>query len=176
MNYIIRKYWIDLFITSLVIVNYFVFHFFAPFFLDREIRIILFIFVLIIILFPLREFLVSNIFIDFNWDYLLDSEFHHFEFLARFFSLENLIYKITPELMIWLKVNECRLFILNSDKKSFIMYLYHKGKIENVQVIQKKRMFYITKFIRKYYNIIYKENLSLEAEEKRILDKFLFML
>ncbi len=172
MYYFIRKYWVNLLITFLVIINYLIFYYFASFFLEKEIRIIAFVVVLVIILFPLREFLVSNIFIDFNWDYLLDSEFHHFEFLARFFTLENFIYKITPELMIWLKVNECRLFILNTDKKSFIMYLYYKGKIQNIQIIQKKRIFYLMKLLRKNYSIIHNETLPLEIEEKKILQKF----
>ncbi|MFN3605247.1 MAG: hypothetical protein ACK4UJ_11120 [Leptonema sp. (in: bacteria)] len=171
-NFFIRKYWVNLFITTLIILNYLIFHFFLSSFLEKEISLSLFFFLVVLILFPLRELLLSYAFIDFNWDYLIDSEFHHFEFLAKFFTLENLIYRVTPELMIWLKITECRLFILNSDKKSYIMYLFNKGKVENVHLIPKRKIYYLTKIFKKYHNIITRKDNFLEIDERRIFEKF----
>lgn len=172
LKYFLQKKWIPIFITSFIIILYLIFHFIVVNFLERELTTLIFILILILVLFPLREFLTSFTLLDFNWDYLMDSEFHHFEFLAKFFTLENLIYRITPELMVWLKINECRLFILNSDKKNYIMYLYNRGKIENIHIIPKKKIFYLTKTIKKYHNIITRNDPFLLEEEKKMLEKF----
>ncbi|GIX41623.1 MAG: hypothetical protein KatS3mg129_1356 [Leptospiraceae bacterium] len=170
-NYL-KKHWLTIIVTLFAITLYLIFHFFLILFINREILIILFIIILLFILFPLKEYLISQQFIIPNWDYLIHSEFHHFEFLARYFSLKDLIQQITPELMIWLKIPVARLFILNPDKKTYTMYLYDKGKIESIHVIPKRRIFYLTKMLRKYHHIITRESLELTNDERSILEKF----
>jgi hypothetical protein len=172
LNSFIKKNWLTIVIAFFSIIIYLIFHFFLILFIDREILIILFIMILLFILFPLKDYLISQQFIFPNWDYLIHSEFHHFEFLAKFFSLKDLIYQITPELMIWLKIPEARLFILNQDKKSYTMYSYYKGKIDNIQIIPKRRIYHLTKMLKKYHHIIRKDDPLLTQEEKSILEKF----
>jgi hypothetical protein len=167
-----KKHWLSLITTAFAIVLYLIFDFFLSLFLPRDALIILFIIILLLILFPLKEYLISQHFIIPNWDYLIHSEFHHFEFLAKFFTIKELIYQITPELMAWLKIPEARLFILNPDKKNFTMYLYHKGKIENVQIVPKKRIFYLLKLLRKYHHIISQKEFQDNQEIKTVLEKF----
>ncbi len=168
----IKKYWLNFVITIFTIILYLIFHFFLAYIIQRDILIVIFIIILLFILFPIKDFLISQQFLSTNWEFLIHSQFHHFEFLARYFTLEDLIYEVTPELMIWLKVPEARLFILNPDKKSFNMYYYNKGRIENIHVISKKRIFYIIKLLKKYNYIINRENEQLTHNEEYILKKF----
>lgn len=171
-RHFISKYWLNLVITLFTIVLYLFFHFFLSHIIQRDILIIIFIIILLFILFPIKDFLISQQFLSTNWDFLIHSQFHHFEFLARYFTLKDLINEVTPELMIWLKVPEARLFILNPDKKSFNMYYYNKGRLENVHVIPKKRIFYLIKLLKKYNYIINREHEQLPHDEEYILKKF----
>ncbi len=167
----IKRHIITIFITIFIIILYLIFHFFLSLFIERNILIIIFISLLLFILFPIKEYLVNQQFISPNWDYLIHSEFHHFEFLAKFFSLRDMIYQITPELMAWLKIPESRLIILNPDKKTFTMYLIEKGKVKNTQIIQKKRIQNLLKLIKRYQKIIYKNDNTLSSDIKNILQK-----
>ncbi|MDW7976372.1 MAG: hypothetical protein RMI35_07430 [Leptospiraceae bacterium] len=170
--YFLKRNKVSFLILVLILILYLFFHFVLTHFIQREILFVLFSGVVLFLLFTIKDYVSSYHFVGFNWDDLMGSEFHHFEFLSGNFSLKDVIEKITPELMIWLKIPEARLFILNPDRKSFTMYLYHKGKIENVHLIPKRRIFYITKFARRYQEIIHLNITLLREEEIRLLKKF----
>ncbi len=167
----LQKNWLTLIITLSIIGFYLIFHFvIIKIFGDQPIITILFILLILLILFPVKDFLKKQQFSLLNWDYIQESEIHHIEFLSEFFTLEDIIYKVTPELMLWLRIEEARMFILNPDKKNFTMFYFNKGKIQNIHLILKTRLFYILKILKKYHKVLKYDDLDIN--EKKIMKKF----
>lgn len=171
LKFFLRKNWFSLLIFVLSITAYLLTAFFLKELIPEPYLFFLFTGILLILLFPFKNYLISHQFLGLNWEYLADSEFHHFEFLAKHFTLKDLIEIITPELMLWLKISEARLFLLNPDRLTFTMYFYAREKIESKQLISKKRIGHILKIIKKY-NIIFYSDPDLPEEEKKIMKTF----
>ena len=147
---------LSLFIFGFIVALTFVFiHLLIPFInplgnkMHNEIATVIFILISILVLFPLRDFILTKMNKRGYLSYFILKDNQLLDTIERPFSIESLIQKEFPELMDWLSLFESSLAILESDRKSYLIYKYKNRKIIDKVKINKKEIDKLNLFLGK---------------------------
>jgi hypothetical protein len=139
---------------------------------EQEFVTILFVVIAVVILIPVRDYLLEP-FLNFpSWETLIETQRHHLEFLARPFTLNTLLHRIMPDLMIWLRVPHARLFILQQDRRFIDMHVYHRAVLKGTRRIARKNIIPITRMFRQYGRIVRREDRSVPEHVQKIMEAY----
>lgn len=107
---------------------------------EQELATVIFVVLAVVILIPVRDYLLEPFLTFPSWETLIETQQHHLEFLARPFTLQTLLNQIMPDLMIWLRIPDARLFILQQERRFFDMHVYRRGALKGSRRITRKTL------------------------------------
>ncbi len=90
---------------------------------------LLFIVVSALILFPARERIMARVLRRGEYFRFFGKDFHHLDFIARQFSVEDLVEEIFPTFMDWLGVRHARMAVLDPGRRSYRFHVYRNGRL-----------------------------------------------
>ncbi|MBW7859006.1 MAG: hypothetical protein H3C43_12105, partial [Leptonema sp. (in: Bacteria)] len=106
------------------------------------------------------------------WQLLIEAERHHLEFLARPFTLHTLLYRIVPDLMIWLRIPDSQLLILNQERRYFDMHVYRQGQLWRSRRVTRKNIIPMTRMLRQFGAIAKRDDINLPADIATAMEKY----
>lgn len=174
--HILRRFfyrrWGSFLSAALLVSVYLYMHSLTWFDTDSELAIILFVIVAVVILIPVRDYLIEPFFSFPPWQLLIEAERHHLEFLAKPFTLHTLLYRIVPDLMIWLRIPDSQLLILNQERRYFDMHVYRKGQLWRSRRVTRKNIIPMTRIFRKFGMIAKREDTNLPADITKTMEAY----
>ena len=136
----------------------------------NEVTTFIFIVVSILLLFPIRKkilhfFLQRNIYAS-----LSGSDFTNLDFAELPFGLEALVRTSFPELISWLGVFSASLAILEPNRRSYRIYSYHKKRLSNERVSNRKDYEKLCRYLARQNDGIFLEDESLPDDIRQQME------
>lgn len=138
----------------------------------QELATIIFIILAVLVLIPVRDYLLEPFLTFPSWETLVDTQQHHLEFLARPFTLQILLNRVVPDLMIWLKIPDARLFILQQERRYFDMHVYRRGQLKGSRRIARKNIIPVTRMFRQFGRVARFDDPALPERVREIMQSY----
>ncbi|KAB2931021.1 MAG: GAF domain-containing protein [Leptonema illini] len=136
---------------------------------EQELATVIFVVLAVVILIPVRDYLLEPFLTFPSWETLIETQQHHLEFLARPFTLQTLLNQIMPDLMIWLRIPDARLFILQQERRFFDMHVYRRGALKGSRRITRKNVIPITRMFRQFGRVARREDPTVPEHVEKIM-------
>ena len=133
---------------------------------------LLFIIVAVVVLIPVRDYLLKPFLLFPSWEALVETQYHHLEFLARPFTLHALLHQIVPNLLVWLRIPDARLLILQQERRYYDMYVYRQAALKGSRPIARKNIAPINGRFRQFGRIAFREDTTIPMYIENYMQKY----